>query len=81
MSYKSSAQTIKLPNNDHDITLVLPCGERITLQYRVESPSLDLCFSRPTGITVWEDGDLTPARLNRNGDGVIEQICLAVGRQ
>ena len=68
MSYKSSAQTIRVPNHDHDITLVLPCGEQITLQYRVESPSLDLCFSRPTGITVWSDGDL---RLRQSSIGKV----------
>ena len=76
MAYKFSQRKIKVPNHDHDITIAVPGGGVMTLQYRVEGNSIDLCLPPKTPTMVWKDGDLTPAHLKRNGSTFAEQICL-----
>ena len=76
MKHKFSEKQVEMPNNDNDVIVVLPTGERITLQYRVEYMSLDIIFPKENGsnCTVWSDSDMTPAKLDKRGDGKVGQI-------
>ena len=67
MSYKFTKKEVRLPNHDADVKIVLSNGTSIYLQWRTESPSLDVCFHEKTTVTVWKDTDMTPARLNKHG--------------
>ena len=55
--------TIDLGHQDTDITLVLPNGQKIELQYRLLSPSIDVCLPEPTSVTNWTGDDMEPAPL------------------
>ena len=58
-------RTYHLPPEDTDISLVLPNGQIIELQWRVESPCLDVCLPEATHpVTCWEGGDLEPAKTD-----------------
>lgn len=52
--------TIQLAEHDADLNIVFPGGQRAVLQWRTETPSLDLCFDPP--VDVFNDGpDMEPA--------------------
>ena len=54
--------TIELPKDQEtDIVLVFPNKQQIVLQYRLESPSVDICLPQNLRITNWCDDNLTPA--------------------
>jgi hypothetical protein len=53
--------TIELSDHDADITLVLPNGDKVQLQYRVEAPSIDVCLDTATSVTCWQGDDMDPA--------------------
>lgn len=55
--------TIQLGQREADITLVLPNGQLIELQYRLLSPSIDICLPEPTSVTNWTGEDMEPAPL------------------
>ncbi len=46
--------TIQLAGYDADLNIVFPGGQRAVLQWRVERPTLDLCFEKP--VDVFNDG-------------------------
>lgn len=52
---KNYSSTVTIPNHDYDLTLVLPSGEKITLEFRVEGtfPSLDVCFEKQRSVINW----------------------------
>lgn len=52
---------IELGDKETDIDVVLPCGKIIQLQYRLESPSIDICLPTECGVTNWIGDDMDPA--------------------
>ncbi len=55
---------IELGHEETDIDIVLPQGQVIQLQYRLEAPSLDVCLPEATSVTNWIGDDMKPAPLN-----------------
>ena len=52
--------TIQLADYDADLNIVFPGGQKAVLQWRVDGPTLDLCFDNP--VDVFNDGpDMEPA--------------------
>ncbi len=52
--------TIELAGYDADLNIVFPGGQKAVLQWRVDGPTLDLCFDQP--VDVFNDGpDMKPA--------------------
>ncbi len=52
--------TIQLAGYDADLNIVFPGGQKAVLQWRVDGPTLDLCFGEP--VDVFNDGpDMKPA--------------------
>lgn len=53
---------VNLPH-DHecDIKLVFPNGTIATVQYRLEAPSIDLCFAKELSVSNWQGDDMEPA--------------------
>lgn len=52
--------TLTLPGHDADLNIVFPGGQKAILQWRVEAPSLDICFDQP--VDVYSDAeDMRPA--------------------
>jgi len=60
-NYRFGTMEIQLPNYEADIKLVLPNGEHITLQYRLEGPSIDVCMPWDTSVTNWKGDDMEDA--------------------
>lgn len=57
--------TIQLADYDADLNIVFPGGQRAVLQWRVDTPTLDLCFDRP--IEVFNEAeDMEPAPANQS---------------
>lgn len=54
---------IELGHEDTDIDLVLPNGQVIKLQYRLENPSIDICLPTECGVTNWKGNDMEPAKM------------------
>lgn len=53
---------IQLPDQDEcDIDLVFPNGKIMSLQYRLESPSIDICMEEELSVTNWKGDDMEPA--------------------
>lgn len=57
--------TIQLADYDADLNIVFPGGQRAVLQWRVETPTLDLCFDRPVEVFN-EAEDMAPAPANQS---------------
>lgn len=55
---------IELGHEDTDIDIVLPQGQVIQLQYRLLSPSIDVCLPEATSVTNWIGDDMEPAPLD-----------------
>ncbi len=52
--------TIQLAGYDADLNIVFPGGQKAILQWRVDGPTLDLCFDNP--VDVFNDAaDMQPA--------------------
>lgn len=52
---------IELGHEETNIDVVLPCGKIIQLQYRLESPSIDICLPVECGVTNWAGDDMQPS--------------------
>jgi len=50
-------------HDETDIDIILPNGQVIQLQYRLEAPSIDVCLPEPTSVTNWIGDDMEPAPL------------------
>jgi hypothetical protein len=59
--YHSGEVEITLPLHDTDVNLVLPNGDTIALQYRVEGPSIDVVLPYDTSVTNWKGEDMEDA--------------------
>lgn len=55
---------IELGHEETDIDVVLPNGQIIQLQYRLEAPSIDVCLPEVTSVTNWIGDDMEPAPLH-----------------
>jgi len=58
---------IELGRTETDIDVVLPNGQVIELQYRLESPSIDVCLPTECRVTNWKGDDMEPAGTNGRG--------------
>jgi len=67
---------LRLPASDYDLTICLASGEKLVLQYRIETETIDVCLPAKTPTIVWKDCDMTPARIDKHGNTLAEQICL-----
>ena len=58
---------IELGRKETDIDIVLPNGQVIKLQYRLESPSIDVCLPTECRVTNWKGDDMEPAGPSQGG--------------
>jgi len=61
-SYRFGTVEVTLPHHECDVNLRLPHGEVIALQYRLESPSIDVVMPDNVAVTNWEGDDMQPAK-------------------
>ncbi len=70
--------TIQLAGYDADLTIVFPGGQRSVRQWRVDGPTLDLCFDQP--VDVFNNGpNMRPAPVishQRALIGDVEQLVI-----
>jgi hypothetical protein len=59
--YISSDVKVQLPKHDADVTLFLPNGEPVLIQWRLDGPSLDVCFATEYNVHAFQGDDLKPA--------------------
>lgn len=52
---------IELGHEETNVDIVLPGGQIIQLQYRLLSPSIDICLPIECGVTNWQGDDMEPA--------------------
>ena len=65
--YNTSNVEINIPAHDTDIDLTLPNGDRIVLQFRLESNTLDVLLPQNLEVHNWLGSDMTPApKVARN---------------
>jgi len=91
MKYKFQEHRIELKDHDTDIRIVLPSGEQLIVQCRVEGPSIDLCMGDPLSkpektwsATCWIGPDMKPAPPGHNSYHHIRkvnQICLIMSER
>ena len=68
-NYAISEVAINVPDHDTDVILNFPNGEKVTLQWRVESESLDVCLPRNKhAVTCWEGSQMKPAKADKKFD-------------
>lgn len=60
-----SEMSVQLATHDTDINVLLPNGEQVILQFRVESPSLDIILPGDLPVTNWSGDDMQPAKALR----------------
>ncbi len=62
-NYKASEVKVQLPDHDADVMLVLPNGEKIALQWRIELCSLDVCMEEGKNypVTNWKGHNMEPS--------------------
>lgn len=58
---------IELGHRETDIDVVLPNGQLIQLQYRLMSPSIDICLPKECRVTCWQGDDMEPAKPSGRG--------------
>lgn len=52
---------IELDSQETDIDIVFPGGQVMQIQYRLMSPSIDICLPTECRVTNWEGDDMQPA--------------------
>ena len=61
---------------EQDITLIMPNGKKVLLQYRAYSdpdmPTIDICLDDPVYVTNYSDDEMTPAKYF--GEGTMENV-------
>ena len=62
--YVSSDLAVQLPKHDTDITVTFPGGQSVTLQWRVEGPSLDICLEQDETVICWKGDAMEPAPVD-----------------
>ncbi len=65
-----SSNKIKLGHKETDVNLVLPNGQVIQIQYRLEGPSIDVCLPTECCVTNWQGDDMEPAPAYKKEDCV-----------
>jgi len=78
--YRCGDVDIQLPAYDTDVTLTMPNGEHIVLQWRVEGPSIDICLEKDTDVINWSGTEMTPAKAaegkNQDHVRIADQLCI-----
>lgn len=77
--YKHSEVVVDLPKHDTDVTLRLPNGQLMEVQFRVEQPSVDFVLPEDCAVTNWQGDDMEPAKALRGkpGQGSMAHVRLA----
>ncbi len=70
---KYSEVKVALPLHDADIELIMPNGETVTAQWRVEGPSLDIQFSKRQAVHNWKGDGMKPAAKQSKGNGHVRK--------
>jgi hypothetical protein len=65
--YKFSDLAVELPTHDADLDVIFPSGKKITLQWRLEGPSLDILLHEPETVYNWTDEEMKPALHDASG--------------
>ncbi len=65
-------------NVEEDITLVLPNGQKIVLQYRAyddpKRPTIDVCMDSHFCLVNWGDDEMTPAIPDQHKPNVLNNV-------
>ena len=72
---------INLPAYDTDITLRLPNGKLIAIQFRVEQPSIDFILPENCAVNCWKGDDMEPAGAMRRKPGQGSQAHVRFAKQ
>ena len=59
--YEYGETLLQLPDHDFDINLRLPNGQLVALQWRIESPSMDVVLPENLSVVNWIGDDMEPA--------------------
>ena len=64
---------------EQDITLVLPDGQKIILQYRSYDyphtpPTIDFCMDKHVFLVNWSDDEMTPAIPNQYNPNQVDSV-------
>ena len=63
---------------EEDITLVLPDGQKIILQYRAsinpKMPTIDVCMDNHVCLVNWRDDEMTPAIPDQHKPNVVDNV-------
>lgn len=54
-------KSVKVKSHDFDLSLLLPNGDAITLQFRPESDTMDVLLPWDTVVYNWKGSDMRPA--------------------
>lgn len=78
--YRHGDLELQLQPFDNDITIVLPSGHSLLLQYRPESESVDVFFGEGQRVIVglFKDQRLTPIKKLKNGNARCSQILICM---
>jgi hypothetical protein len=81
--HKFTEVTVKLPQHETDVTLVMPNGQEVAIQIRLEGPTLDLCIDpneMALDCTNWIGDSMQPAPSIHDDQHVrqIHQICIGL---
>jgi hypothetical protein len=79
--YNYSEAELEMPAHDTDVALIMPNGHRIIVQFRVESPSIDICLPENLPVSNWEGLDMKPAPKAFSGaDHIrkVDQLCIGL---
>jgi len=77
MPYKFDEREVQLEANDTDVNIKLPNGQVISIQFRIESPSIDVILPFAGYVTNWID-DMNPAREGTDNTLIADQIVISL---
>lgn len=78
--YRFGSCEIKLADHDFDVSLRLPNGDYIMVQFRVDGPSVDIILPTECETINWRGDDMEPAQLVKGSKNVhlSKQVCVCL---
>lgn len=72
--YTYVVANIELPEEDSDVTICLPNGQHLTVQWRIENETIDVCTSEPKVAYVQEEDMVVVKPRKKDGaqEGVVQ---------
>lgn len=79
-TYTSSSVVINVPKHDTDVELVMPDGNCVSIQLRVESDTMDICFRDKYPAYNWGE-HMSPAKTisGEKHLHLVNQLCIDLG--